>query len=159
MNCKINFTGVIAPEFFTRKAPEVAMTTVFRVETECGNGPYNSNCGGDMDHCDCNNAKAYRLRNTLAERHTGDDQRPAPWNDGIDGYTFPLSMVFGFESLEAATSWFKGWGADLADAGFRLSEYLVPEESVRRGGRQVMFDRLRSRLTGALSTEVFEVAA
>lgn len=137
-----------------------AMTSVYRLELDCGSGPYNSKHGyGDDPRCRCREYVMSGTRSDLLSAHQGDMMRPAPHLDRIPGYIFPESQVFGFESMTAALTWFEGWFERLERKGFRLSEYVVPEEDVMRGGRQLMFEMERATLTERFSVAAFEAVA
>ncbi|MFD5308196.1 hypothetical protein [Streptomyces ardesiacus] len=64
---------------------------------------------------------------------------PSPWVDGIEDYE--RHDVCGFLSMEDLNTWFEHhWRLRLHQAGFRTTEFEVPEEAVKRGGSQIMFD-------------------
>lgn len=74
---------------------------------------------------------------------------PGPTKDGIDIFELPPNDPYdcGFESLEALHRWFR---ADelrqLVPSGFVLSVYEVPETSVRKGQKQLVFRRSAAEL-------------
>jgi hypothetical protein len=103
------------------------MIRILRVEDAKGLGPYNYN------------------RHTIEMRraHNGNWKTPSPYDDGL-GNRMTGCMYFGFESEQAFRSWFGGWEAELDAAGYFLTEWEVEEEYVRRGGKQLVFERGRA---------------
>lgn len=99
--------------------------TVYRVENECGVGPYK---------------ESVKLRGTRINDAHANDAHPGPYSDGI-GWDFPETYVCGLPSLPALRTWFAGWGAALDHRGFRVVAYRVPKHRVLHGRVQVMFDR------------------
>lgn len=62
--------------------------------------------------------------------------RADPLLNGIDSHE-----RCGFDSLEALNRWFEGWGEALAESGFQVWMYEVPDWAVRVGKfGQAVFD-------------------
>lgn len=104
------------------------MTTVYRVETPEGFGPYSK--------------IAPRLESASSHR--------SPRSEGLD---FPYNYHFGFSELNAVTLWFSGKEIEaLGKYGERwlLSRYEVPPEHMVESSTQVAFNRKRAELTGCI---------
>lgn len=111
---------------------------VYRVEDEHGNGPYVARVRG---YNGPRTRAAERLGRLLRDQHGwGDHDHPSPAEDGIAVPEHRDTYVCGFASLDQATQWFAGWGERLYTGGYDLMAYDVPDEHVRVGDRQVMFD-------------------
>ncbi|AUG87128.1 hypothetical protein PBI_NESBITT_56 [Streptomyces phage Nesbitt] len=85
---------------------------------------------------------AARLADPMRWCHRG-GTHPSPLAEGID---FDPYDVCGFPSMEALTTWFEHhWRLRLHQAGFRITEFETPEEYVKRGQCQVMFDARKAK--------------
>lgn len=72
--------------------------------------------------------------------HYDRDKYPNPYYDtGLYGINEGEYCAFG--SREELDKWFYGFKKHLKEAGFRIAEYLVPEHKIRRGAKQVVFNR------------------
>jgi hypothetical protein len=107
---------------------------VYRWEGPDGVGPYNSSSISDQ-------ALLCSLHSHVSE----DGLHLGPLSDGIDPCP---GWVFGFSSVASARTWFNPVEQELLEAaGFKMKVFLVPEESIRRGEHQVMFDRSKAEPT------------
>lgn len=70
-------------------------------------------------------------------KHFGN--RPEPQDDGILARI--SGEVCGFGDRADLDWWFKGFKYDLYRAGFNIARYCVPEELIRYGKRQLVFER------------------
>lgn len=105
---------------------------VYRVQTECGEGPYASGIAWD-----------------LLQPHQSDrENHPSPSQDNIgDRSDFYGSHRFGFKSLEQLHAWFSSYECDCLRAmGFVLATYAVSECHVRFGGKQIAFEYSEAKL-------------
>lgn len=82
----------------------------------------------------------FRTMNPLVDDHR---LNPEPEDDGL---TVRLSWIFGFKDLAQLNVWFDADIINLNDAGFVVSEYLVPRDNVSYGKRQVQFHRNHAEL-------------
>lgn len=69
-----------------------------------------------------------------------DDEHPSPWFEPALGHYIADEECCCFTSLRRMRSWFKGWRRKLHEVGFELWVYEVPEEYVRRGDYQAVFE-------------------
>lgn len=76
------------------------------------------------------------LHDELVSAHDGCDDHPFPSYDGI---SMSSEWYCAFESIEQLLTWFKGWVEKLAECGFEVAEYDVPEHCVQKGEYQVAF--------------------
>ena len=111
---------------------------VYRVEGPHGNGPY---CGDVKIRFD-----AY-------------PHRPGHAADGLPGLGFHAALgedvVHGFESIVALYAWFDtDWECrEMALGGYRVCVYEVPQAAVRKGRKQLIFDRAEADLAETFSIE------
>jgi hypothetical protein len=103
---------------------------VFRVETENGEGPYNTE------------KYSYTARE-LNRKHRASTIRPSPHFD-ISGWTY--DDYFGFNSIKSFREWFDDSWAELKKMGCRLKAYKVDDEHVMLGSKQVCFRKDRATL-------------
>lgn len=77
----------------------------------------------------------------------GPTKHPSPAMDGFEHVRD--EEYFGFGSPEQLAAWFgESFVAEAAEAGFVVSVYDVPARFVRKGGRQILFEKSRARLVG-----------
>lgn len=117
---------------------------IFRVlHVNDGIGPYK-----DRDWCDCGNC-ADCIINNAAQRLMrayyayGDvyDRQPVPSRDGINGYYWGESMLFGFTSMLALRQWFGRLLPALLRDGFIIAEYEAHVDFGHQGfSGQAIFD-------------------
>lgn len=117
---------------------------VLRIETETGQGPYTYREYTDEVSSEWWSTFRGFLSRSLTDAH------PVPQADGIfisNRWGYREASVCGFASVEQYLDWFRF----VDDAGeefpeqFRLVEYEVHGNAVRKGGRQVMFTRTKAR--------------
>lgn len=118
---------------------------VFRVETPRGYGPYGA--GGIATDVTKHGGESFEdFSYRLAVAHN-DDDHPAPWAEDLS----VRKGHCGFDSLGKLSEWFKGWGKQLHDYGFRIVTFTVPDEDVQRGERQVVFRRRDTDIVSVMS--------
>lgn len=100
---------------------------VYRYENEHGYGPYVSSSSVD-------------LMFALAP-HYSSALHPSPQQDGIDISKIPWDWRCGFLYMADLQRWFDGIHDKLADDGFTIKTYMVPEDDIWLGSRQVVFVR------------------
>lgn len=77
--------------------------------------------------------------------HCADNGHPVPRLDGLE--SFPPSYSFGFESHEQLREWFSlSERARLARLGYVISVYSVSSRMIRKGGKQIVFNKKRAKL-------------
>jgi hypothetical protein len=79
----------------------------------------------------------------------GDDDHPSPFQDfDEEGERLMIREheYCGMGSLREIKEWFAGFGKKIADNGYRLVALSVPEQHIRRGQAQVVFDRTKARV-------------
>ena len=111
------------------------MTTIYRVETADGRGPYKSVSMFSRSWLD----EAYALDSFQRDYFDDDavDLRPLPEDDGI-GYMNP-EEVCAFADVQALLSWFPEDVLEIMGKhDMRVKVYEAPDEKVRRGVRQVV---------------------
>ncbi|MFI5840573.1 hypothetical protein ACIA8K_12775 [Catenuloplanes sp. NPDC051500] len=104
-------------------------TTVYRVETRYGFGPY----AGNYEFL---TKTQLGLRNRICDVHEGSDDHPGIRNDpGLPNEDY----YCGFAELEDAAAWFDGFGKALRRASFHISIYEIDPRHVRQGRTQLCF--------------------
>lgn len=107
-------------------------TTVYRVETALGHGPYYYS-GPESEEWDI----------AIADHRAGDDQHPAYRDDCM---RIDWQIIFGFASIAAMRAWFNGTERlFLSSCGHRLSAYEV-EGRIAKGNKQQAFHRKDAKL-------------
>jgi hypothetical protein len=71
--------------------------------------------------------------------------------DGLVVWDLPVSFVCGFNDVITLKAWFRGWPKQLRQAGFAISVYTVPQDDVRVGERQIMFDTKKAKYLSCIS--------
>lgn len=100
---------------------------VYRYEDASGRGPYTA-------------CPTMELGFAL-EPHYRSAEHPGPQQDGIDLNKVPWDWRCGFLYMEDLRRWFAGLHDVLTDAGFTIQTYMVPEDCIWVGNRQVVFVR------------------
>ena len=106
---------------------DVKMVEVYRVEHyNSGNGPY----GAFFNWTDC--------------WHNAENGHPVPKLDGLE--SFPKGYFFGFETHEQLCEWIsRSERARLARHGYVISVYSVSSRMIRKGGKQLAFNKGRAK--------------
>lgn len=114
------------------------MTTLFRLEDPLGIGPYQSLYFTDTslkrDWLD--------IREDLHYAHGGENS-PTPYTDGCFDSKFYLedNWFVAMPTLEWLKYWFRdGWYGKLVRVGFQAVEVTVPEQHVKRGRLQAVYN-------------------
>lgn len=117
------------------------MTTIYRVQTRNGHGPYRYFVLEMFDKCNLDDLPEYVLDDDTVlgpRRHYSHDGFPFQWHPESN-----QDMRFGFEHPEQLVEWFLPTDHDadiMAEyAGLEVVAYSVPEEFVVKGGRQAAF--------------------
>lgn len=106
---------------------------VYRVEhAKHGHGPYRSS---EMVNEGC-----VKLSKELMDAFSL-DTHPVPCLDGI--HDLDSEEYCGFESLYQLHDWFGRYLQDLHIAGYHVAVFDVPENTVRKGNKQVVFRRMK----------------
>lgn len=119
------------------------MATVYRLARKQNftHGPYGTYLWEAADEYEVN---AFELWYQVEKTPTN---RPVPYNDGLD-VDIPAHYYFGFDSVEQFRCWFDE-PEDLAALhlmGYVLYELEVPDTSIMRGYRQVVFSMNTKRI-------------
>lgn len=128
----------------------MAEVLVWRIEKadNMERGPYGA-CFFGAEHNDPNTHPS-PYRDKALERDT--DYR---WQRGDDGYLHIRTEEFcGTASLRELAGWFAGYGSVLAEKGYRVVALAVDESKVRRGRRQLVFERREARLINSMSPAI-----
>lgn len=104
-------------------------TTVYRVEDAEGLGPYKFRDDTALE--------------TMYSAHADSPYHPQPEDDGVNILDIAdKSFFYAFTSLDQLAEWFAGYGEELAQCGYFISEYAVPSNHTVHGSRQVLFRKV-----------------
>lgn len=93
----------------------------------------------------------------MCHAHSDGSKHRSPHEDLALGHRIEIWEICGLTSREALDAWFSEWHAALAAAGFVISVYEVPDDSVRVGvNGQCVFTYSAAARVGA---EFWEVVA